>query len=209
MGKLFKDFLKLGAAVQKQKQIEKSAREAREKQELAEKIRAQAKEQSAQWLKIANDCANLVNTTKNPDVFFPRYKLLLENMQKLAGLESTGIFSKSPNLPSAEFLRLEKLFPAATENFIDRSFEEAKEKAATLKTEKAKEDAIALLPQPFVTTALVKNEALKVIFDLNKEWEKLQEGKEEKSALLTGVIVGRKEFIENYGHLYIDMTDVS
>lgn len=60
----------------------------------------------------------------------------------------------------------------------------------------AKEDAIALLPQPFVTTALVKNEALKVIFDLNKEWEKLQEGKEEKSALLTGVIVGRKEFIE-------------
>lgn len=60
----------------------------------------------------------------------------------------------------------------------------------------AKEDAIALLPQPFVTTAQAKNENIKVLLDLNQKWEELQEKKEEKSALLTGVIVGRKEFIE-------------
>ncbi len=143
MGSLFKDFLKLGAAVQKQKQIEKTAQEAREKQELANKIRAQAKEQSAQWLKIVHDCANLVNTTKNPEVFFPRYKLMLEYLEKLAGLESTGIFRNSKELPSEALLRIEKQFPAATENFLDRSFEAAKEKAETLKTEKAKGSAIA------------------------------------------------------------------
>lgn len=60
----------------------------------------------------------------------------------------------------------------------------------------AKEDSIALLPQPFVTTAQTKNDQIKVMIDLNKEWEKLQENEENPSALLTGVLVGRKEFIE-------------
>ena len=60
----------------------------------------------------------------------------------------------------------------------------------------AKEDSIALLPQPFVTTAQTKNDQIKIMVDLNKEWDKLQENKENPSALLTGVIVGRKEFIE-------------
>lgn len=61
----------------------------------------------------------------------------------------------------------------------------------------AKEDSVALLPQPFVTTAQMKNENIKIIMDLNEEWEKLQDADSEKSALLTGVIVARKEFIEN------------
>ncbi len=53
---------------------------------------------------------------------------------------------------------------------------------------------VAMLPQPFVTTALMKNEGIRVAVDLNEEWEKLDNG----SALLTGVIVGRKEFVEEY-----------
>ena len=34
--------------------------------------------------------------------------------------------------------------------------------------------AIGLLPQPFVTAACMQNDALKVIFDLNEEWNKVQ-----------------------------------
>ncbi len=54
--------------------------------------------------------------------------------------------------------------------------------------------SVAMLPQPFVTTALMKNDGIRVAVDLNEEWEKLDNG----SALLTGVIVARKEFAELY-----------
>lgn len=54
--------------------------------------------------------------------------------------------------------------------------------------------SVALLPQPFVTTAIIKNEGIKVAIDLNDEWTKLDNG----SALITGVVIGRKEFIETY-----------
>ncbi len=54
--------------------------------------------------------------------------------------------------------------------------------------------SVAMLPQPFLTTALAKSEDIHVAVDLNEEWEKLDNG----SALLTGVIVSRKEFVEAY-----------
>ena len=54
--------------------------------------------------------------------------------------------------------------------------------------------AVALLPQPFVTTAQMKAEGIRVAFDLTKEWEKLQAEAENPSALLTGALVVRKEF---------------
>lgn len=54
--------------------------------------------------------------------------------------------------------------------------------------------SVALLPQPFVTTAMTKNEGIRVAVDLNDEWDKLGNN----SSLITGVVVGRKEFIETY-----------
>ncbi len=58
------------------------------------------------------------------------------------------------------------------------------------------ESGIAMLPQPFVTTAQMKEEGLRTVLDLTEEWEKLQEGQDTPSALLTGVTVVRKEFLE-------------
>ena len=55
---------------------------------------------------------------------------------------------------------------------------------------------IAMLPQPFVTTAQTKNPNIRVALDLTEEWDKIQENKEEKSALLTGVVVARSEFVK-------------
>ena len=53
-------------------------------------------------------------------------------------------------------------------------------------------DAIAVLPQPFVTVAQTQVEGLKVALSFNDEWNALGNG----SSLVTGVIVARKEFVE-------------
>lgn len=58
------------------------------------------------------------------------------------------------------------------------------------------ENAIAMLPQPFVTTAQMKNEGLRVALDLTAEWEKLSSKKDSPAILITGVMVGRREFLE-------------
>ncbi len=60
----------------------------------------------------------------------------------------------------------------------------------------AQENAIAMLPQPFVTTAQTKNEKIRVALDLTEEWEKLSSSGENKATLITGVVVARKEFTE-------------
>ena len=63
------------------------------------------------------------------------------------------------------------------------------------------EDGVAMLPQPFVTTAMTKAEGLRVALDLTDEWAKTQEGKESPSTLLTGVTIVRKEFAEAHPEL--------
>ena len=55
-------------------------------------------------------------------------------------------------------------------------------------------EAVAMLPQPFLTTALTKAEDMRIALDLNAEWEALQDAN--GSALITGVVVARKEFAQ-------------
>ena len=58
------------------------------------------------------------------------------------------------------------------------------------------ENCVAMLPQPFVTTAQMKNDAVRVALDLNDEWDKLGVD----SALITGAAIVRTEFAkENPG----------
>ena len=58
------------------------------------------------------------------------------------------------------------------------------------------ENAIAMLPQPFVTTAQAKVNTIRTALDLTEEWDKLQADAQSPSALLTGVVVARTEFVE-------------
>lgn len=60
----------------------------------------------------------------------------------------------------------------------------------------AEENAIAMLPQPFVTTAQMKNENIRVALDLTKEWEKLSSTANTAATLITGVVVARAEYVE-------------
>ncbi len=69
---------------------------------------------------------------------------------------------------------------------------EAAEVAAVLAND---ENAIGLLPQPFVTVACNQNEKLHIALDLTEEWDKAQG--EDGSQLVTGVTIVRNDFLEN------------
>ena len=69
---------------------------------------------------------------------------------------------------------------------------EAAEVAAILKETP---DAVGLLPQPFVTSAMAQNDQLKMVLDLTEEWNKVQE-QAGGSTLVTGVTVARTDFLE-------------
>lgn len=60
----------------------------------------------------------------------------------------------------------------------------------------SQENSVAMLPQPFVTTAQAKNSQIRTALDLTKEWDSLQKDGEQKSSMITGVVVARKEFAE-------------
>lgn len=53
-------------------------------------------------------------------------------------------------------------------------------------------DAIAMLPQPYVATAMAQNANLRIALDVSEEWEKVTD----ESTVVTGVLVVRKEFAE-------------
>ncbi|MDF2540940.1 MAG: hypothetical protein K0S47_658 [Herbinix sp.] len=60
-------------------------------------------------------------------------------------------------------------------------------------------DAIALLPQPFVTTVMMNNDKVRVALDVAKEWDAVST---DGSSVVTGVVVVRKEFLENNGEAF-------
>ena len=55
------------------------------------------------------------------------------------------------------------------------------------------EDAIAVLPQPYVTAAGLQDDTLRVALDLTEEWNKVCD-----TQLITGVTVVRKEYAEEH-----------
>jgi NitT/TauT family transport system substrate-binding protein len=69
---------------------------------------------------------------------------------------------------------------------------EAAEVAALMQLESR--FSIALLPEPFVTTAKAKNPRLRTALSLTEEWDKVGDG----SALVTGVLVVRNDFLAEY-----------
>jgi NitT/TauT family transport system substrate-binding protein len=55
-------------------------------------------------------------------------------------------------------------------------------------------DAIAMLPQPYVTTVLMQNSKLRIALNLADEWDKVSK---DGSSVVTGVVVARSEFLKN------------
>lgn len=53
-------------------------------------------------------------------------------------------------------------------------------------------DAVAMLPQPFVTVASTQNENIRICLDMTEEWNKVCD-----TQLITGVVIGRNDFIDS------------
>lgn len=73
----------------------------------------------------------------------------------------------------------------------DVTIEYCSEATEALSQVQAGQATIAMLPQPFVTTALSQVEGLRVALDMNEEWQKVA-----GSQLVTGVLVVRKDAVE-------------
>ncbi len=76
----------------------------------------------------------------------------------------------------------------------DVTIEYATEAAAVATSMQQSVDAtaVAMLPQPYVTTVLMQNDAYSTVLDLTKEWNAVSDGTD----LVTGVVVAQKAFIE-------------
>ncbi len=77
----------------------------------------------------------------------------------------------------------------------DVQVEWASEHSEALAQLMADPDGVAMLPQPFVTTAQAKNDQIRVALDLTEEWDAVQSG-DEQSSMITGVAVVRSEFAD-------------
>lgn len=60
------------------------------------------------------------------------------------------------------------------------------------------DDAVAVLPQPYVTALMTQNEKVRMALSLSDEWDKVSDG----SGMVTGVLVARKDFISQNGEAF-------
>lgn len=68
-------------------------------------------------------------------------------------------------------------------------------------------NAIALLPEPFVTAAKAQNSNIRAAIDLNDAWDDAVKDEKNKSSLLTGIVIARKEFVEEHPEAVKDFLD--
>lgn len=76
----------------------------------------------------------------------------------------------------------------------DVTIEWKSEHAECLQALLSNDNAVAMLPEPFVSSAKAQNENVRTALDITKEWDKLGTD----SQLITGVIVGVTDFVEEH-----------
>lgn len=130
---------------------------------------------------------------------------------KIAAINTLGvlyILSTSDEIKSVEDLKGKTIYttgqgttPEYTLNYIlkqnhltpgeDVTIEYKSEAAEVAALMSESDDVIAMLPQPYVTTVLQKNENMKIVLDMTKEWNQVSD-----ETLVTGVVIARDEVIE-------------
>ncbi len=89
---------------------------------------------------------------------------------------------------------LEYLLAQNDMSLSDLTIEWKNEASEILPLLKQNDGAVAMIPQPFVTAACKQVEGLRVAIDFNAEWAALENG----TQFVTGVLVARREFVEQY-----------
>ena len=93
-------------------------------------------------LQILNDCAQLIENTVNPEIFFSRYDLYMEKLAALAEAQaSRRVKVEGDNLVQKyERMNTDEQKIETINAFIDRMWTDTCQKADKLKTEKGKEN---------------------------------------------------------------------
>lgn len=93
-------------------------------------------------LQIVNDCANLIENTTNPDVFFERWNLYMEKLKILADAQDKGLVKVSGESISKKYKKLsgKETYTDAVNQFIKRYWNDTCKKAENLKTENGKKN---------------------------------------------------------------------
>lgn len=89
---------------------------------------------------------------------------------------------------------------------VDVTIEWKSEQSECLAYLTTTQNAIVMMPEPFVTTALLTNENINVKLDLTKEWDKVQDS-ENPSSLITGVVVARTDFVSANPNVIADFLE--
>ena len=120
-----------------------------------------------------------------------------DSVQSVADLKGKTIYASgkgsTPEYALNYVLTQNGIDPAS-----DVTIEWKSEQAECLSALMAEENTIAMLPQPFVTTAQTKSENIRVALDLTEEWDEIQAESDAPSTLVTGVVVGRTEFVAEH-----------
>lgn len=132
---------------------------------------------------------------------------------KVAGINTLGVLyivETGDSIKSVEDLKGKTIYstgkgttPEFTLNYLLNAHGLDPEKDVTIeyKTEATEvaamlsesDDAIAMLPQPYVTTVMMNNDKVKVALDITKEWEAVSDN---DSSVVTGVVVVNTAFLE-------------
>ena len=133
---------------------------------------------------------------------------------KLAGINTLGVLyivETGDTIHSVEDLKGKTIYssgfgatPQYTLNYLLNAYGIDPEKDVTIeyKTEhtevaavlSSSDNAIAMLPQPFVTTVMMSNDKARIALDVADEWDKVSK---DGSSVVTGVVVVRDEFLQN------------
>lgn len=117
-----------------------------------------------------------------------------ESIDRVADLAGRTIYATGKGATPEYALRY-----VLTQNGIDPdsdvTIEYKSEAAEIIPLLAQSEDGIAILPQPFATAALNNVEGLRTALDWTRAWDLAADG---SSSMITGVLVVRTEFLENY-----------
>lgn len=118
-----------------------------------------------------------------------------ETVQSVADLKGKTIYASGKG-STPEYALNYMLSSAGLAVGQDVFIEYKSEHAECVAALSSESNAVAMLPQPFVTTAMMANENIRVALDINKEWERAT-----GNTLVTGVLVARKAFVDEHSDI--------
>lgn len=116
-----------------------------------------------------------------------------DTIQSVEDLKGKTIYSTGKGT-TPEYTLNQLLLSAGLDPAKDVTIEYKSEAAEVAAVLAETEDAIAMLPQPFVTTAMMQNDKLRIALDVTAEWE----ARNENSTVVTGVLLVNTAFAEEH-----------